>query len=64
VALADSAQEAAWLLESGVDAVVQQPQALADALCKAVMVQRYTGPRRGERRLAGAGGDASVTQPP
>jgi CPA2 family monovalent cation:H+ antiporter-2 len=54
VALADSAQEAAWLLESGVDAVVEQPQALASVLCEAIVAQRATSTRRGERRL-GAG---------
>ena len=55
VALAASAQEAAWLRESGVDAVIQQPQALADAMREAVLLQRAASSRRGERRLmAGA----------
>ena len=52
VALADSAQEAAWLRESGVDAVVEQPQALASVLREAIVTQRAASPRRGERRLA------------
>ena len=55
VALAASAQEAAWLRESGVDAVIQQPQALADAMREAVLLQRAASSRRGERRMmAGA----------
>ncbi len=53
VALADSAQEAAWLRDSGVDAVVQQPQALATVLREAIVAQRAASPRRGERRPSG-----------
>ena len=62
VALAESAQEAAWLRESGVDVVVQQPQALADVLREAVVAQRQTSPRRGERRMS-AGPTATVAAP-
>ncbi len=52
VALADSAQEAAWLRESGVDTVVEQPQAVASVMREAIVAQRAVSPRRGERRLA------------
>ena len=52
VALADSAQEADWLRESLVDAVVEKPQALAEVMSEAIMAQRAASPRRGERRLA------------
>ena len=52
VALADSAQEAAWMRESLVDAVVEKPQALAEVMSEAIIAQRAASPRRGERRLA------------
>jgi monovalent cation:H+ antiporter-2, CPA2 family len=54
VALADSAQEAAWLRESGVDVVVERTQALASVMRAAVVAQRAASPRRGERRFAAA----------
>jgi CPA2 family monovalent cation:H+ antiporter-2 len=51
VALAESAQEAEWLRESGVDAVVQLPQAVAGVLRETIVEQRAASSRRGERRL-------------
>ena len=54
VALADSAQEASWLQDSGVHVVVQQPQALAEALRGAVVAQRALWPRTGQRGPARA----------
>lgn len=51
VALAGSAEEATWLRESGIDAVIEQPQALAGVLCEAIVGQRATAPRRSKRRL-------------
>ncbi|MFM8766694.1 MAG: NAD-binding protein, partial [Rubrivivax sp.] len=52
VALADSVEEAAWLRDSLVDAVVEKPQALAEVMSEAIIAQRAASPRRGERRLA------------
>lgn len=57
VALAESGQEAAWLRESKVDAVVERPQALARMLCDTIVAQRGASPRNGESRL----GDGSAT---
>jgi monovalent cation:H+ antiporter-2, CPA2 family len=54
VALAGSSKEAGWLAEAGVDAVVQEPAALAGALSAAVQAQRALSPRRGERGLVAA----------
>ncbi|MGA0840787.1 MAG: cation:proton antiporter [Pseudomonadales bacterium] len=50
VALAGSPQEADWLKQSGVDAVVEQNQALADRLSDAIVMQRAAAPPRTRRR--------------
>jgi CPA2 family monovalent cation:H+ antiporter-2 len=40
VAVANNAQEAAWLSDSGVDSVVDPPRALAKFLCETIIAQR------------------------
>jgi len=47
VALADNPQDAAWLRQSGVDTVVERPQALATLLSEATLRQRDAALRRG-----------------
>jgi CPA2 family monovalent cation:H+ antiporter-2 len=51
VALAETTQEAEWLRASGVDVVVELPQAVAGVLRDTIVGQRTTAPRKGERRL-------------